>query len=329
VLAPDHRRLIGESAAFQNVLALIHKIAQVDATVLCQGETGTGKELAARAIHYLGARRDYPFIPVNCGALPDTLIENELYGHERGAYTDAREARAGLISQAQGGTLFLDEVENLSPRGQVVLLRFLQDHDYKPVGAGAVRHANVRVIAAANVDLHPMADNGAFRRDLLFRLNILAVNLPPLRERREDIVPLAEAFIERFGAQYQRPPKRMHRETIEFLESHAWPGNVRELENLIHREMLLNDSSVIHIKKPSGCAKSAGNFKEAKAQAIAQFERAYVSKLLIQTQGNISLAAKLAGKERSAFGKLVKKHGLERSRFSRDQLRPAARSSLP
>src|SRR5258706_4658136 len=189
--------LVGRSPAFLEVLELTKRFSACDATVLVQGETGTGKELVARAIHYLGARRNFPFIPVNCGALPDSLVESELFGHARGAFTDARDARRGLIAEAQGGTLFLDEIEVLTPKAQVALLRFLQDLEYRPVGGAVVHDANVRIIAASNANLGTLQSDGHFRKDLLFRLNVLSVDLPPLRERQSDVVFLAEIFLKR------------------------------------------------------------------------------------------------------------------------------------
>jgi two-component system response regulator GlrR len=193
--------LVGESPAFLRCLALVRKYAACHATVLVQGETGTGKELAARAIHYLGGRSEYPFIPVNCGAIPETLVENELFGHAPGAFTDARDARCGVIADAEGGTLFLDEVEALSFRGQVALLRFLQDRQYRPLGARRPLTANVRVIAAANENLNAMVERGQFRRDLFFRLRVMSLEMPPLRERGSDAVLLAEQFLRQFSCQ--------------------------------------------------------------------------------------------------------------------------------
>jgi DNA-binding NtrC family response regulator len=310
--------LVGDSPPFVACVKLICRIAACDATVLIQGETGTGKELAARAIHYLGARRSAPFIAVNCGALPESLVESELFGHARGAFTDAREARAGVVAQAEGGTLFLDEVEAMGPRAQVALLRFLQDHEYRPVGGTVVRGANVRVLASSNVDLDGMAARGVFRQDLLFRLDVLPVELPPLRERGDDVVLLAEAFLRRFSAEYRQPSKTLDAASIAWLRRHQWPGNVRELENLIHRQFLLFDSAVIRLA-PSDTAEpehAEVTFREAKARAIAEFERHYIVALLVRTGGNISLAARLAGKERSRLGKLVKKYGLDRQRFA-------------
>jgi len=323
--------LVGQSPAFLEVLELTKRFSGCDATVLVQGETGTGKELIARAIHYLGARRNFPFIPVNCGALPDTLVESELFGHARGAFTDAREARRGLIAEAQEGTLFLDEIEVLTPKAQVALLRFLQDLEYRPVGGAVVRDADVRIIAASNANLEELAKETRFRKDLLFRLNVLAVDLPPLRQRGRDVVLLAERFLSRLERQYRRPPKSIHPDAVSRLLDHPWPGNVRELENLIHREFLMTDGAVIHLHclAPRGERRedtreatlpriTESGFQEAKASAIARFERAYIVELLSRTHGNISQAARISGKERSRLGKLAKKYGLERVAFARD-----------
>ena len=315
--------LVGNSPAFLDVLRLITRMASCDATVLVRGETGTGKELAARAIHYLGLRRHAPFIAVNCGALPETLVESELFGHARGAFTDAREARAGVVAQAEGGTLFLDEVQAMGPHAQVALLRFLQEHEYRPVGGTLVRGANVRVVASTNSDL---SVSGTFRSDLLFRLNVLPLALPPLRERGDDVMLLAQTFIRRFSKQYQRPPKPFDADSLAYLEQHQWPGNVRELENLIHRHFLLSDADAIHLVPDEDAATprpaSPGSFREAKAHAIAEFERQYITSLLARTHGNISMASRLSGKERSRLCKLVKKYGLA-GRFRPTSVAPA------
>jgi DNA-binding NtrC family response regulator len=314
--------LLGQSSVFAETLRLIGRMATVDATVLIQGETGTGKELAARALHYLSDRRDCPFVPVNCGALPDSLIESELFGHERGAFTDARQARSGLVTQAEGGALFLDEVEAMTPRAQGVLLRFLQDHKYRPVGGRAVADGDLRIIASTNVDLEELVRLGQFRRDLLFRFSILSLTMPPLRERGRDVVLLAEHFLDRLAVRYGRPHKRLDAGTIAWLTAHDWPGNVRELENLMLREFLLSDGDTIRLRPGGGDAepRTGSNdptqpFKAAKARAIAQFERTYLDQLLARTCGNISAAARISQKDRSALNKLAKKHGLSGERF--------------
>lgn len=330
--------LLGESPAFGEVRRLLRRLAPCRAPVLIQGETGTGKELFARAIHYLSDRRGGPFIPINCGAVPDALFESEFFGHVRGAFTDAREARQGLIAQARGGTLFLDELEAMSPRGQVALLRFLQDQQYRPVGGELVKGADVRVVGSTNAALAVLAANGRYRQDLLFRLNVLALDLPPLRSRGDDVVVLARAFLDRLARQYRRPALRLSADALAYLRAHAWPGNVRELENLMHREFLLADGPELRIASASASpvgavrqvhqaeptALTRTSFRAAKAQAVEAFERAYLAELLERTQGNVSLAAKLAGKERSRLSKLIRKHGFSRARFV-----PDAAGSLP
>jgi two-component system response regulator GlrR len=326
--------LIGDSPAFLEALRVLQRIARSDATVLIHGETGTGKELAARAIHYLGARRDYPFVPVNCGAIPDHLIENELFGHARGAYTDAREAVPGVIASAEGGTLFLDEVEALTLKAQVALLRFLEDGSYRRLGSGQLVRARTRIVAASNIDLDSLVRTGAFRADFMYRLQLLTLDLPPLRERRTDIVPLTRHFLRRLATRYDQVVRRLDPAAIAVLERHRWPGNVRELESLIHRQYLLSDDDLVRVE-PASFERSAAppentvsaprldtserclsNFGQAKARAIEEFERSYLSRALAQSGGNVSAAARTAGKERRAFGRLLKKYGIGRGVFT-------------
>lgn len=327
-LQSQHKNIgtpVGVSPAFVRVQALIQKLAACDATVLIHGETGTGKELAARAIHYYSKRSNSPFIPINCGAITDSLVESELFGSERGAFTDAKESRAGIVSQASGGTLMLDEVEVMTPKAQVVLLRFLEDHEYRPVG-GRSCQADIRVIAVTNRNLQEMVAEGTFRADLLYRLNLASLELPPLRTRGEDVLLLAETFSLRYAEEYQQASRELHPGTISAFLQYHWPGNVRELENLIHRQYLVSDDAVIHIEDPMAPDNrrqhkrltphdTPDNFKAAKARAIAHFEKAYLTNLLTKTRGNISRAAALSGKERSALGKMMKKHGLTHSQF--------------
>jgi two-component system, NtrC family, response regulator GlrR len=321
--------LIGRSQPFLNALSLIEKFAACDHTVLLQGETGTGKELAARAIHYLGARQRFPFIPINCGALPDALVESELFGHVRGAFTDAREASPGIISRARGGTLFLDEIEATTMRAQVALLRFLQDGEYRPIGGTSVKTSDVRVIGATNVSLAAMVREGRFRSDLLFRLNALTIHLPPLRERPGDVMLLAEHLLEELNRGSRKPPKSLHPASAAMLMAHHWPGNVRELENLMLRCFLVEEGPAIRISAiDPGCSRGEAkipsdapewSFKTAKARAIAAFEQSYIAALLLRSQGNLSLAARLSGKDRSDLSKLLRKHGIRRQEFERDQ----------
>ena len=308
------KKLIGSSLKFQQTCTEMMKIATVDATVMISGETGTGKELAARAIHYQSNRKDKPFIPVNCGALPEALIESELFGHERGAFTDAKAASVGLVCEADGGTLFLDEVDALSPRAQSAMLRFLQDKSYRRLGSGIERRADVRIIVATNTNLEQLVQERRFRQDLLYRLNVLLLRMPPLREREGDAVELAQTFLSRLSRQYKLPEKTLHLEAVAFIASHRWPGNIRELENVIHREFLMTEGNEIRLGDVSDETLTDSDsllFKDAKAHAIAEFERRYLGSVMQKAAGNLSLAARLAGQERSAFGKLARKHNIK------------------
>ena len=320
--------LIGRSSAFCDTLALLQQCAGVDATVLLCGETGTGKELAARALHYLSPRRRGPFVPVNCGALPDSLLEAELFGHVRGAFTDAKADSRGVIGLAQGGTLFLDEIDSLSPRAQSALLRFVQDRCYRALGGARFEQADVRLVAATNVDLEALAARGLFRQDLLFRINVLAVPLPPLRQREGDALLLAQAFLQRLVRQYGTPVRTLSASSVAHLrQALPWPGNVRELEHRVHRAFLLarGDQLDLHLETlaaalaphvAADALAAAGEpctYADAKARALDDFERSYLAEVLHRAGGNLSLAARMAGKERSRFGKLVRKHGLQRA----------------
>ncbi|GJL65143.1 MAG: sigma-54-dependent Fis family transcriptional regulator [Nitrospirales bacterium] len=320
--------LVGRSPAFLRNLAFAQKIGQWDAPVLIHGETGTGKELFARALHYLGSRRAFPFVPVNCGAIPDTLLENELFGHERGAFTDAYDKQPGLVNQAHHGTLFLDEVDTLSSKAQVALLRFLQDQVYSPLGGKQSCRVNVRIIAASNVNLLSLVEKQKFRRDLFYRLDVLPLHLPPLRERKEDIPILVDHFLRQFSVRYNIGAKVLHPRVLTWMTQYAWPGNVRELENILHRNFLISDSVVIHrfINVQtydaclSHCSDPATNvldlqFTQAKAHVVEDFEKSYLIELLRTMDGNITQAAKRAGKERRTLGKLLKKHGIARKDY--------------
>lgn len=320
----EQLNLIGRSPAFLDAMGRIRRLVRCDATVLIEGETGTGKELVARAIHYLGPRADRPFVPINCGALPDQLVENELFGHERGAYTDARGSSLGAIGEAAGGTLFLDEVEALSPKAQAALLRFLQDRQYRPLGGQQTRCSDARVVAASNADLRELCERRAFRADLFFRLEILSVALPPLRARTGDLEDLANHFIERYCQQYASGLLSLDPRSLPAMRAYGWPGNVRELENLVHRAVLMADGPQLLLEPaltsvreetqfPLGDAEVLdieSGFAAAKARVIDTFERAYLTRLMLETKGNVTQAARRASKERRALGKLLKKHGI-------------------
>lgn len=313
--------MIGASPVFTRVLETIKCLARFDAPVLLTGETGTGKELAARAIHYLSARAASPFVPVNCGALPDTLIESELFGHERGAFTDARQSRIGLVEAARGGTLFLDEVDSLPMRAQAALLRFLQDQTFRPLGASDEVSGDVRIVAAASPRMPEMVAHGSFRADLAFRLDVLAVEMPPLRERTGDAHLLAAHFAERHAARYNMKVRAFDADSLAWLDTHHWPGNVRELDNLVHRQTLLGQDAELRLAPEKWHARSERPtsgpvlFNDARHEAMSAWERQYLSHLLRETGGNVTRAAQLAGKERRALGKLLKKHGIDRDFF--------------
>lgn len=312
------RNLVGRDPAFLATVERLPRIAQAEGNVAITGETGTGKEICARAIHHLSARRHAPFIAVDCGAFPESLFENELFGHAAGAFTDARADQRGLAALAEGGVLFLDEIDALSLALQSKLLRFLEERTYKPLGAERFRRADVRVIAASNRDIEACVRAGRFRGDLYFRLNVLRVNLPPLRERRGDIAVLAQHFLESHPPGPGARPRSFAPSALRKLTLHHWPGNVRELLNIVQRALVFCEGPVIHaddleLSLPTNEGEArAGGFREARAEALARFERAYVEELLGKHAGNITRAAREARKERRAFGRLVKKLGLPR-----------------
>jgi two-component system response regulator GlrR len=310
--------MVGQDLAFRTLLERIPRIADDDGTVLITGETGTGKELSARAIHRASRRAHHPFVAVDCGAFPEHLLENELFGHARGAFTDARGDQKGLARVAEGGTLFLDEIDALSMTAQAKLLRFLQERSFKPLGAERFVNADVRVIAATNRDLDALVAERRFRSDLFFRLNVLPVRLPPLRERRGDIALLAEHFLAMLNQGRSGAARSLSAGAIERLYRHDWPGNVRELQNVVRRAVVMMEPersaiSVSELSLPADCATEAPlvtSFREAKARALAAFERAFVRELLQRTHGNITEAARQSKQDRRAFGRLVKKHNL-------------------
>jgi DNA-binding NtrC family response regulator len=308
--------MLGQSPRFRETLALLKQVARFDAGVLIEGETGTGKELAARAIHYDGPRRAKPFLPVNCGALQDSLIENELFGHCRGAYTGADSDAAGLVGSADGGTLFLDEVDSLSPKAQVTLLRFLEDRQYRPVGGRAHRTADLRVLSASNRSLTGLVAAGAFRADLLYRLRVMYVPIPPLRDRPGDAELLARHFVEEFSRRFGKPPLPFSAAALAWIEAYAWPGNVRELENIVCQAFLLETGPEIVISPlcgdPDEPDSDIRNYRRAKQRAVDDFERRFLAGVLRSTGGNVSQAARLIETERRHLGRLLKKHGLER-----------------
>lgn len=306
------QRFYGANEAFVEALQKIPRFARCDASVFIAGETGTGKEMFARAIHQLGPRSAHPFVPVNCGAIPSELVENELFGHEAGAFTGASSSVRGLVQDAEGGTLFLDEIDSLPLPTQVKFLRFLQDQEYRPLGARKACQADVRIIAASNADLEAGIRAGSFRADLFYRLSILPLKLPALRDRREDIPTLARHFVIKYAREFSLPVKELSQAAVERLMAHPWPGNVRELENTIQRALVLSDRPLI--TADDVCLPGTAHpteevsFKALKAHAIAEFETDYIRRLLVLSHGNISMAARAAKKNRRAFWQLMRKY---------------------
>lgn len=313
-------KLIGQSPSFLSEVSKIPLVAKCDAGVMISGETGTGKELCARAIHNLSSRASKPFIPVNCGAIPVELAENELFGHERGAFTGAATSKAGLIREADGGTLFLDELDSLPLLAQVKLLRFLQEREYRPLGSSKTRHADVRVVAATNVNFETAINSGQLRQDLYFRLNIIPIMLPPLRHRLEDIRLLADYFRIKYAMNFNKNVMSISPNAMQKLLMHEWPGNVRELEHVIQRAVALCEFPTLRAEDIQVSSISASpkieSFKRAKEHAVQQFERTYLQSLLLANQGNISKAAQAAQKNRRAFWELLRRHGLDAKQFS-------------
>jgi two-component system, NtrC family, response regulator GlrR len=310
---------IGNSPAFVATKKLISRTAQRDATVLVEGETGTGKELAARAIHYDGPRRNGPFIPVNCGAIPDSLVESEFFGHRKGAFTDAKQASPGIFMLAHGGTLFLDEVDSLSPRAQVALLRFLQERTIRRVGETVERKVDVRVVAASSRRLEELVERGLFRSDLFYRLNIMYVMIPPLRERGVDIELLAAHFIAQLNRRYEGPAT-LDAASSSWLHTQPWPGNVRQLENFLEREYLLAEGTTVlrFSALPEAAAEpedNRWNYRSAKASVVESFDRRFLAELMRFARGNVTQAARVAGKERRDFGRLLRKYAIEPESF--------------
>jgi DNA-binding NtrC family response regulator len=313
------RQIIGSSPAFTAELQKVPFVANCDSSVMLLGETGTGKEMFARAIHYLGPRAGKPFTPVNCGAIPAELIESELYGHAQGAFTSAVTSANGMIHDTDGGTLFLDEIDCLTLSAQVKLLRFLQEKEYRQLGSTKSKRADVRIIAATNIDLDQAVSCGSFRRDLYYRLNIIPLLLPPLRKRREDIPILTRHFVDYYALEFSKEVNDFAPEAMQKLLSYDWPGNVRELQNIIERSVVFLSGPVLRsediLLPRSETSPPAESFQQAKTRVVVEFERNYINNLLISHQGNITQAAKTAGKNRRAFWELMRKHEISTGEF--------------
>ena len=311
--------LIGNSSAMQAVYDLIAQVSGSDATVLIRGESGTGKELVAHAIHYSSRRAAKPFIKVNCAALPETVIESELFGHEKGAFTGAVSTRKGRFELADGGTLFLDEVGDLSTGLQIKLLRVLQEREFERVGGASTLKVDVRLIAATNVELEKLIEAGRFRQDLYYRLNVFPIHIPPLRERKTDILQLADFFVEKYGQANHKQVRRISTPAIDMLMSYHWPGNVRELENCVERAVLLSEDDVIHghhLPPSLQTAEASGTvFRGRLASNLAGVERELILEALKSCRGNMATAAKVLGVSERIMGLRVRKYGIDIWRF--------------
>ena len=313
----DH--IVGACSKIEELLTQISIVAQNDVPIIIYGESGTGKELVARAIHYTGKRADRPFVVENCGAIPEALIENELFGHVKGAYTDARTDQKGLFEEAHNGTLFLDEIGELPLALQVKFLRVLQDGEFKRIGSTKPIRVDVRVIAATNKDLIQAIAEKSFREDLFYRLNVIPITTPPLRERKEDIPLLINQFLTDCNKELGKTVEGFSPAAIQKMMTYQWPGNIRELKNKIKQAMVLTRNNVItaedlffHVPVSSNKFQS---FKEAKRE----FEKEYISQVLRICQGNISQAARLAKKDRKDFYDVMKKYGIQPEAFRKQQ----------
>jgi Nif-specific regulatory protein len=316
---PDLRHLVGNSRAMQEVYQQIAQVATTSTTVLIRGESGTGKEMVAQALHSSSPRRDAPFVKLNCGALPESLIETELFGYEAGAFTSPRTPKPGRLELAHGGTLLLDEVGELSLATQVKLLRVLQEWEFERVGGVESIRVDVRLIAATNKDLEAAVKAGSFREDLYYRLDVFNLFLPPLRERRSDILLLADHFVEKYGARQGKSVRRIATTAIDAMMSYHWPGNVRELENCIERGVVMCEGGVIHAHDlpPSlQTAELSGTLPEGSlTAAVEAFERDLIVDALKATRGNRTRAAKLLVSTERVVSYKAQKYGIDAARF--------------
>jgi len=308
--------MIGISRPMQQVFDLVQRVAETDITVLIQGETGTGKELVARAIHKSSQRKNGQFVAINCGAIPETLLESELFGHEKGAFTGASEPRTGLLKEAAGGTVFLDEIGETSKLFQVKLLRALQEREITPLGSSVPESIDVRIIAATSKQLQDEVEEDRFRPDLYYRINVVKITLPSLRERTEDILPLARHFMERQNRIFGKRVEKITEEATQALTAYAWPGNVRELENVIERAMALIPGDTISadelppaVKDPSHASQES---KDQKVKTLEEMEKEYIEELLREYPGNYNQVAELLGIGRTTLWRKMKKYDLER-----------------
>ncbi|MEZ4599895.1 MAG: sigma-54 dependent transcriptional regulator [Syntrophotaleaceae bacterium] len=327
----DFGRIVGSSPQLQKVLEMVKKLAIRDTSVLITGESGTGKELVAQAIHYNSQRRDRKYLAINCGALPESVLESELFGYKKGAFTGANENRKGLLEEADGGTLFLDEVGNLPLNVQKTLLRFLQEQEFRRIGDNASIKVNVRIISATNADLEKGCKTGEFREDLFYRLNVVNIHMPPLRERRDDILLLAAHFIREQNQQFGTQVKGFTPEASKAIHEYFWPGNIRQLKNVIEACMAMESGVYLTLPVLSQFIDLDGDRNDAEPQlhagfgsdimdydysnSLARFERDYLKRLLKDSQGNVEAAAKASGMNMATIYRKMKKYGVDKADF--------------
>jgi two-component system response regulator GlrR len=323
--------IVAKSDGMKRVLDVVNKIAKTESTVYLHGESGTGKEVIAKAIHFASPRRDHPFVAINCAAVPEPLLESELFGHEKGAFTGAVKSTRGLFSQADGGTIFLDEIGDMPSSIQAKLLRVLQERQFYPVGTEKPVDVNVRIIVATNKELEKEVEKGTFRQDLFFRLHVIPIHLPPLRERKEDVPYLAERFLKQLAQQMKKNVKGLTPEALRKLMLYDWPGNVRELENMLEyavamsRDDLITEDLVLQRRDGAGRSRNEQTASDLEISvkgplttyknAKYEFERTYLIQLLQSCGGKASEAAKIAGKCRTDFYDLLRKHDIKIDRF--------------
>jgi DNA-binding NtrC family response regulator len=310
----EFQSVVGQSQAMRRVYEVVDQVAQTDATVLLQGESGTGKELVARAIHHRSSRRDGPFVAINCGALPETLLESELFGYEKGAFTGAAAAKRGRIELAEGGSLFLDEVGEMSLKSQVDFLRVVQEKEFRRLGGTRLIRVDLRIIAASNRDLEQRVQEGLFREDLFYRLNVVPIAMPPLRERREDIPLLLEVFLEEFAQVHRRPPKTISREAMRALLTYDWPGNVRQLRNVVERLTVVVQDDVIRPAHLPPAIQSQDQADKAiripLGRPMWEIEREVIRRTLLEITSHREKAASILGISPRALHYKLKRYGL-------------------
>ncbi|MFZ5433097.1 MAG: sigma-54-dependent transcriptional regulator [Calditrichota bacterium] len=302
--------LIGTSEAMLQVIRTLKKAASTNSTVLITGECGTGKELVARAIHYCSARASGPFVPINCGGIPEGLLESELFGHVKGAFTGAVESRAGFFQTAEGGSIFLDEISELSLALQVKLLRVLQDKEVCMVGANRPGRVDVKILAATNKDLGTLVQKGTFREDLFFRLNIINISVPPLRERGDDILVLAHHFAAKFAEEFEKPVPHFTEPAMQALKSYDWPGNVRELENIIQRVVVMSDGDTVDIADLPSLMRFSAARGYSLDRSLADVEAEHIRRVVASNHGNKTTAAKILGIDRKTLREKLKQYNI-------------------